>query len=104
MVVTLSSEVWALRERLAALEAVQVRKGALSAGEIDGYEFTPDQEDVLAGDRKEFIDSLFRALQEAPAPARSRARGAVRQGQGKGKGKGKRKVVRKSKAKPARRR
>jgi hypothetical protein len=102
MVVTLSSEVWALRERLAALEAVQVRKGALSAGEIDGYEFTPDQEDVLAADRKEFIDSLFRALHEAPAPAAPRARRTAAKGKIKGKGKGK--VVRKSRAQPARRR
>jgi hypothetical protein len=110
MVVTLSSEVWALRERLAALEAVQVRKGALSAGEIDGYEFTPDQEDVLAADRKEFIDSLFRALNEGPAPAMARARPAARtgkapgRGKSKGKGKGSAKAGRNSRAQVARRR
>jgi hypothetical protein len=64
MVVTLGSEVWALRERLAALEAVQVGRGQLRGDEVDGYEFTPEQEARLAADRKEFIDNLFRILQE----------------------------------------
>ncbi len=64
MVVTLGSEVWALRERLAAVEALQVGRGHLGADEVDGYEFTPEQEARLAGDRKEFIDNLFRILQE----------------------------------------
>jgi hypothetical protein len=108
MVVTLSSEVWALRERLAALEAVQIRQGSLSNGEVDQYEFTPDQETRLAVDRKEFIDSLFRVLQEQveavaarPAKARASAKGKVTAsgagtasgksgGKAKGKARGKR--------------
>ena len=36
MVVTLGSEVWALRERLAAVDAIQERQGSLAAGEVDG--------------------------------------------------------------------
>lgn len=64
MVVTLGSEVWALRERLAALEAIQVGRGQLGGDEVDGYEFTPEQEARLAADRREFIDNLFRILQE----------------------------------------
>jgi hypothetical protein len=64
MVVTLAAEVWALRERLAAMEAISVRQGALSATEIDDFEFPADQEVRLAADRKEFIESLFRVLQE----------------------------------------
>ncbi len=64
MVVTLGSEVWALRERLAAVEAVQLQRGNLAADEVDAYEFTPEQEARLAADRKEFIDNLFRILQE----------------------------------------
>jgi hypothetical protein len=80
MVVTLGSEVWALRERLAALEAVQVRQGALSVGEVDDFEFTPEQEAALGQDRKEFIDNLFRVLQEqveAAAERSEKARAAV---------------------------
>ncbi len=64
MVVTLGSEVWALRERLAAVEAIQVQRGHLVGDEVDGYEFTAEQETRLAADRKEFIDNLFRILQE----------------------------------------
>ena len=64
MVVTLGSEVWALRERLAAVEAIQERQGSLAAGEVDACEFSPAQEARLAADRKEFIENLFRVLQE----------------------------------------
>jgi hypothetical protein len=64
MVVKLGSEVWALRERLAAVEGIQVRQGSLGQGEVDDYEFTPEQETALAAERKEFIDNLFRILQE----------------------------------------
>ncbi len=64
MVVKLGSEVWALRERLAAVEGIQIRQGSLGQGEVDDYEFTPEQETALAVERKEFIDNLFRILQE----------------------------------------
>jgi hypothetical protein len=64
MIVTLASEVWTLRERLAALEAIGVRRGSLAAGEIDAFEFSPEQETQLAAQRKELIDNVFRVLQE----------------------------------------
>ena len=38
MVVTLAGEVWILRERLAAMEAVQVSSGSLKKGQIDAHE------------------------------------------------------------------
>lgn len=64
MVVTLAGEVWALRERLAALEGIGVRQGSLAATEVDDYEFTPEQEERLGAQRKEFIESLFRVIEE----------------------------------------
>ena len=67
MVITLGSEVWALRERLAAMEALQIRSGALGANEIDEHEFSAADEERLAAERKEFIDNLFRILQEQVA-------------------------------------
>ncbi len=73
MVVTLGSEVWALRERLAAVEGIQERQGSLAAGEVDAYEFTAEQEQRLAADRKEFIENLFRVLQEQVDAAREKA-------------------------------
>ena len=72
MVVVLASEVWTLRERLAAMEALQVRQGSLGAGEIDAFDFSPEDEARLAGDRKEFIDGLFRVLQEQVEEAKAR--------------------------------
>ncbi len=86
MVVTLGSEVWALRERLAAVEAIQVQRGQLGSDEVDGYEFTAEQELRLAADRKEFIDNLFRILQEQVEVAASRAtRGGARAGKRTGR-------------------
>lgn len=70
MVVVLGSEVWTLRERLAAMEAVQVKRRQLKAGEIDSFDFSPQDEARLAAERKEFIDSLFRVLQEQVAESR----------------------------------
>ena len=64
MGITLASEVWALRERVMAMEALQVRTGSLGATDVDDYDFTPEQEVRLGGERKEFIDNLFRVLQE----------------------------------------
>jgi hypothetical protein len=72
MVVVLGGEVWTLRERLAALEAIQVRQGSLAAGEVDAHDFSPEDEAHLAALRKEFIDSLFRVLQEQVEEARGR--------------------------------
>lgn len=78
MLVTLAGEVWSLRERLAAMEAIGVRQGALSANEIDEFEFTPEQDSRLAVDRKEFIENLFRVLQEQVDAAAGKAKSKVR--------------------------
>lgn len=72
MVIVLGSEVWTLRERLAAMEAIQVRQGGLAAGEVDAHEFSAEDEARLGAQRKEFIDSLFRILQEQVEEARGR--------------------------------
>lgn len=72
MVVVLGSEVWTLRERLAAMEAIQIRQGGLAAGEVDAHEFSAEDEARLGAQRKEFIDSLFRVLQEQVEEARGR--------------------------------
>ncbi len=70
MVVTLASEVWSLRERLAAMQAIGEARGTFRAGEVDAFEFSQPQEAQLAGERKEFIENLFRVLGE---PAQSSA-------------------------------
>jgi hypothetical protein len=68
MLLTLSGEVWALRERLAAWEAVVQQQGLARELDVTGYQFTPAQEARLAEQRREFLENLFRAL-ESPAAA-----------------------------------
>jgi hypothetical protein len=81
IVVTLASEVWSLRERIAALEAIGIRQGSLSGGELDAYEFSPEEAVRLAGERRDFMENLFRALQaQAPSKASRRPRAAARTG------------------------
>jgi hypothetical protein len=80
MLLTLSSEVWALRERLAAWEAIARRKGMLLDQELDAYEFTPDEQVLLAEQRRDFVASLFRMLEEpvTARPTRAPRRGVKR--------------------------
>lgn len=68
MVLTLSGQLWAARERLAALESLLTRKGVVATGETEAHEFTDAEELELAALRKELLASLFGIL-EAPAPA-----------------------------------
>lgn len=77
MTITLASEVWALRERLSALEGVQIRQGSLSVTDIDDYEFTPEQEQRLGEQRREFIENLFRVLQETVEAAAGKSGAAA---------------------------
>ena len=78
MVVTLGSEVWALRERLIAMESLQIKKMVFKVGEIDSFEFPPAQEAALAVDRKEFIENLFHIMPEQVESARVQAAKAKR--------------------------
>jgi hypothetical protein len=78
LVVTLASEVWSLRERIAALEAIGIRQGSLSGDELDAYEFSPEELVRLASERRDFMENLFRALQErAPSKTARRPRAAA---------------------------
>jgi hypothetical protein len=70
MLLTLSGEVWALRERLAAWEALAAQQGLGRDFDVNGYQFTPEQEALLAEQRRDFLRNLFRAL-ETPPPARA---------------------------------
>jgi hypothetical protein len=82
MTVTLASEVWALRERLSALEGVQERQGSLAPSDVDDYEFTPEQEERLGAQRREFIENLFRVLQEQVDAAAAKSGGSGGAGKG----------------------
>jgi hypothetical protein len=84
MVVTLASEIWALRERQAALQAAGEARGTWRASEIDTYEFPESLEQQLAAERKEFIDNLFRVLSDVGSvPHASRPKARARRAAGK---------------------
>ena len=68
MMLNLASEVWALRERLAAVEAIGRARGVILADEVDRHEFAATDAARLEGQRRDFIDGLLRALKvETPA-------------------------------------
>ncbi len=69
MMLHLSSEVWALRERLAALEAIGRGRGVVLEGEVDRHSFSAEDAARLEAQRREFIDGLFRVLKADLPPA-----------------------------------
>lgn len=75
MLLTLASEVWGLRERMAALEAVAAERGMPLEQEVERYEFSDAQMAKLAELRNAFVGELFRILNEPGPGTKSRARG-----------------------------
>ena len=72
----------------------------LGAGEIDAFDFSPEDEARLAGDRKEFIDGLFRVLQEQVEEAKARVARRVSAATAEPKAKAKSKAKAKAKVRP----
>ena len=84
MVLTLSGQLWAARERLAALESLLIRKGAIATGEVESHDFTDAEELELAALRKELLASLFGIL-EVQVPVPSAQQPATRAEKGTGR-------------------
>lgn len=57
-----SAQAWVARRRLAALEAVLVDRGVLTAGELDRFTFDSETEDQLSGLRQEFVNRIGAAF------------------------------------------
>jgi hypothetical protein len=74
MLLTLSGEVWSLRERLAAWEALAMQQALLPQDAVDSYEFTAEQEARLAVQRRDFVAGLFSALGAPSRMQRTRRR------------------------------
>ncbi|MDG2111859.1 MAG: hypothetical protein P8N02_04505, partial [Actinomycetota bacterium] len=64
IVTALSAEVWALRERVGALEAVLTQSGALVPGALEGHEPTDEQADATAAEAVAFASRVFRVFEE----------------------------------------
>ena len=59
----LASEVWVLRERLAAMEVLADRHDLFKAAELENFAFDAAKAADLAAQRQEFIARLFRTLE-----------------------------------------
>ncbi len=58
----LAQELWAVRERLAAVEALG--KAGISTAAVEAYEFSEDERAALDRERREFIDRIYFVLRE----------------------------------------
>ncbi len=59
-----AQELWVVKERLAAYDALAVKKKIFTAKEIDGFKFTPAQRAKLDAESQAFIDRVFFVLRE----------------------------------------
>ena len=58
----LAQELWAVKERLAAVEALG--KGGISPAAVESYEFSDEERAALDRERREFIDRIYFVLRE----------------------------------------
>lgn len=58
----LAQELWAVKERLAAVEALG--GSGISASAVEAYEFSKEERAALDRERKEFIDRIYFVLRE----------------------------------------
>lgn len=64
IVSALAAEVWALRERLASLEAVLEAAGGLEPGLVEAYRPAADEADDRAAEAAAFTSRVFRVFEE----------------------------------------
>ena len=58
----LAQELWAVKERLAAVEALG--KAGVGATAVEAYEFSDEERAALDRERREFIDRIYFVLRE----------------------------------------
>ena len=58
----LAQELWAVRERLAAIEAIG--KAGISTAALEAYEFSDEERAALDRERQEFIERIYFVLRE----------------------------------------
>lgn len=59
---SLAQELWAVKERLAAVEALG--KAGISTAAVEAYEFSEEERAALDRERREFIDRIYFVLRE----------------------------------------
>lgn len=60
----MAQEMWVLKERQVALEAIIKSQNVQVPEDVDSYEFSPEQRESLDTDRQGFIDRIFFTLRE----------------------------------------
>ena len=58
----LAQELWAVKERLAAVEALGT--AGISTAAVEAYEFSDEERAALNRERREFIDRIYFVLRE----------------------------------------
>ncbi len=64
IVTALAAEVWALRERVANLEAVLAAAGHLEPGALDRWVPSPEEQDRRVGEAAAFAGRVYRVFEE----------------------------------------
>ena len=62
----LAQELWAVKERLAAMEALG--SAGISAAAVEAYEFSDQERAALDQERREFIERIYFVLRESEEP------------------------------------
>jgi hypothetical protein len=60
-ILRLAEELWVVTERLAAFEALALRRG-VPAAELIGFQFTPAEDEAVRADRARFIRRILEPL------------------------------------------
>jgi hypothetical protein len=63
IVLSLGSEVYVLRDRMRIIEKLLEAKGTISRADIEGYQSSPEEEEVIRKEADAFISRLFRVFE-----------------------------------------
>ncbi|PPR79855.1 MAG: hypothetical protein CFH01_00163 [Alphaproteobacteria bacterium MarineAlpha2_Bin1] len=62
---SMAQELWVVKEELALLKNLTMKKGLLTRKELENFKFTIKQKTELDKDNKDFIDRVFFTLRES---------------------------------------
>lgn len=60
----LAQEMWVIKERQAALEAIAAEKGVVLPDDVENHTFAPEQRAALDAEKLGFLDRIFFTLRE----------------------------------------
>ncbi len=68
---SITQELWVVKEELATIKNLTLKKGLMTKKELDNYKFTTKQKEDLNNENKDFIDRIFFTLRESVESAES---------------------------------